>query len=370
MHGLSARKGYELLHRLETRGLNDKLIEEITDSDWGPLSAAIVALIESDVFKQTASQAQARAIMGENFFGVKEAVEYFGAMPSRAQVLALAQVPYSEGVLTKVRNTHFLVAVFPFYELREWARVRIPVFPRVLENYLPQRDPEILMMNELEEERKSVSWWIKKAERRRGTWMEKYDERLLATHWSKDMVMGWGCRESFERQQEMVRNTRDSIQTAMELEPWVSNWSAGENLNRVRHLWKEMSSVSWHLVCKTPVPNSIGKTWEEQRRHLGRTNKLPSAYVLAYTIVARYVTTRRRGLPTWKLFEETAVRTSSVDLHGMRVNLRYSMDHHGEPYLHIWAGRDRYDFHNNGQPPLGITLARKPDLVGEAGNWP
>lgn len=371
MYGLSARKGYELLHRLEIKGLNDELIERVTDSDWGELSTAIVALIQSDVFKQTASQTQASAIMEENFFGIKEAVTYFGVMPSRAQVLALAQVPYSAEVLNKSRRTHVLVAVFPFYELHWRGRVMIPVFPRVLEDYLPPRDPETLMLNTLQEEREWASSWIKRAERRQGSWMEKDDEWLLATCWEEmQRKEGWLSRESFEMHQQTARNTADSIRTAQELEPWVSNWSAREDVERVRRLWKEMSNVSWHLVSKTPVPDSIGKTWEEQRRRRGKWNEVPSAYVLAYTIVAHYFLTRRRLLPTWELYEETAVHTSSVDLHGRSVNLRYSMNHHGEPHFHMWAGRDRYDFRNNGQPPLGITLARKPDLVREADNWP
>ena len=55
----------------------------------------------------------ARKIMRKNFFGVEEAVKHFGVDPTRQQLAALSEIPFSEAVLDKSKDTHILVAVFP-----------------------------------------------------------------------------------------------------------------------------------------------------------------------------------------------------------------------------------------------------------------
>jgi len=67
-------------------------------------------------YSPTISQKDARKIMGENFFGVEEAIRHFGVEPTEAQVAqirAFAKVPFPEEVLRQVKDTHILVAVFP-----------------------------------------------------------------------------------------------------------------------------------------------------------------------------------------------------------------------------------------------------------------
>lgn len=63
----------------------------------------------------SSSQTSARTIMGTNFFGVEEAMKHFGVNPSRRQLAILAEVPFSEEVLTACKDTHVLVAVFPIF---------------------------------------------------------------------------------------------------------------------------------------------------------------------------------------------------------------------------------------------------------------
>lgn len=63
--------------------------------------------------ESSASQTRAREIMGKNFFGIEEAIKHFGVNPSRRQLAALGEVPFSEDVLTACKDTHVLVAVFP-----------------------------------------------------------------------------------------------------------------------------------------------------------------------------------------------------------------------------------------------------------------
>jgi hypothetical protein len=55
---------------------------------------------------------RARNIMGKNFFGIEEAIKFFGVKPSKKDLVHLAEIPWSEEVLTSCKNTHVLVAVF------------------------------------------------------------------------------------------------------------------------------------------------------------------------------------------------------------------------------------------------------------------
>jgi hypothetical protein len=71
----------------------------------------MVELIQGGV--PTTSQKHAREIMGKNFFGLEEAVKYFGVNPTPQQLIALSEIPFSETVLKQSKGTHILVAVFP-----------------------------------------------------------------------------------------------------------------------------------------------------------------------------------------------------------------------------------------------------------------
>lgn len=63
--------------------------------------------------KSTIQQEFTRAFMGKNFFGIEEAIKYFGVNPTRQQLAALSKIPFSETVLEESKDTHILVAVFP-----------------------------------------------------------------------------------------------------------------------------------------------------------------------------------------------------------------------------------------------------------------
>ena len=73
----------------------------------------MVRLIENGGYEATTIQNQVREIMGKNFFGIEEAIRHFGVNPSKRQTAALAEVPFTEGVLESHKDTHILVAVFP-----------------------------------------------------------------------------------------------------------------------------------------------------------------------------------------------------------------------------------------------------------------
>jgi len=76
----------------------------------------------------TTSQERAREIMGKNFFGVEEAVKYFGVEPTSQQLATLSEIPFSEEVLEQSKDTHVLMAVFQLSILEIRGKVEKKLF--------------------------------------------------------------------------------------------------------------------------------------------------------------------------------------------------------------------------------------------------
>lgn len=75
-------------------------------------------------FEPSTSQKKAREIMGTNMFGIDDVIKHFGVNPSKAQLAALGEVPFSEETLEACKATHVLVAVFPMSILDIRAKVK------------------------------------------------------------------------------------------------------------------------------------------------------------------------------------------------------------------------------------------------------
>ena len=214
---LSVHKEHEVLLKLETAGLTDELAQRVIDSKGNDLATKVVRLIKNGGFEATTSQKRTREIMGRNYFGIEEAIQHFGVNPSRQQLAAIAEVPFTEATLEECQNTHILVAVFPM---------------------------------SITEVRSKVS-----------------NQRLF---YNQD----WYNKEAFA---------------------------------------KDRGEVAWHLVRKTPVPNSTSKTWPEQQVLLAKNEETPTARVMVYAIIGHFLVTGER------LFERIYVRCSDVDSYGGRV---------------------------------------------------
>ncbi|MDP1889863.1 MAG: hypothetical protein Q8K55_03145, partial [Gemmatimonadaceae bacterium] len=85
---------------------------------------------------------------------------------------------------------------------------------------------------------------------------------------------------------------------------------------------KDRGETEWHLVRKTPVPNSTSKTWNEQQALLAKNDETPTARVMVYAIVGHFLATGER------LFERIYVRCSNVVSNGHRI-LVGDFDSHG-----------------------------------------
>lgn len=108
---------------------------------------------------------------------------------------------------------------------------------------------------------------------------------------------------------------------------------------------KEQGDISWQLVRKTLIDNSICKNWQEQQALIGEDDKTPDAQVMVQTIIGYYLATGKR------LFERGYTRTSSLATEKKHVCVGnfYLLDG-----LDVCSTLDIYRFDG-----LGISSARK-----------
>lgn len=116
---LSVHKEHEFLQKIEKAGLTDKLAQKVIDSKGNDLATKVVRLIQNGGLQQ-----RAREIMGKNFFGVEEAIKYFGVKPTDEQLATLSEIPFFEAMLEQAKDTHVLVAVFPLSILEVRGKVQ------------------------------------------------------------------------------------------------------------------------------------------------------------------------------------------------------------------------------------------------------
>ncbi len=110
---LSVHKEHEVLLKLEAAGFSDDLAQKVIESRDNDLAKKVVRLIRSGGLEPSTSQQKAREIMGTNMFGIEDAIKHFDVNPSKTQLAALCEIPFSEEVLVASKDTHVLVALFP-----------------------------------------------------------------------------------------------------------------------------------------------------------------------------------------------------------------------------------------------------------------
>ena len=86
--------------------------------------AQLALFAKNGGFEPSTSQKRAREIMGSAMFGIEDAIKHFGVNPSKAQLAALSEVPFSEETLTACKDTHVLLAFFPMSILDIRAKVK------------------------------------------------------------------------------------------------------------------------------------------------------------------------------------------------------------------------------------------------------
>ncbi len=103
-------------------------------------------------------------------------------------------------------------------------------------------------------------------------------------------------------------------------------------------------SLGWLAVCKTPIPKSMGNTWDEQNRLLLGTERVSNAAKLSWFITVFYDV---RGV---RLFDRIYARTFSLGSNGHRVYV----GQFGDMGLYVTSGWDGK--RNSG---IGLVATRK-----------
>ncbi len=210
----------ECMRRLMEAGLTyDDLQEPINNPE---MRQRLVHFWQFGCYGLTVTQKFARAT-GIPIFGIREAIQHFGVKPTRAQLSALAEIPFTEAELRECKDTHILVAVFPVSILDIRNKVGYKLFTDDANAFC-------------------------------------HDKQAFA---------------------------------------------------------KNKGEAMWCLVRRVPVPNSLGKTWNEQQAILSANEEMPTAQVMTYTIIGHFLATGER------LFENINICCSDVSPVGGRVHVGY-----------------------------------------------
>lgn len=120
------------LRYMRNAGLTGDAVRIIAAAPNNQLAIRMVSLVQQGT-EAVVSDTEAQTIMGENFFGLADAVRHFGVRPTQEDVARLATVPFSAAVLQACSETHVLAVVFPLSILA----IRGKVHPRLF--YEPEK---------------------------------------------------------------------------------------------------------------------------------------------------------------------------------------------------------------------------------------
>ena len=102
----------------------------------------------------------------------------------------------------------------------------------------------------------------------------------------------------------------------------------------------------WHLVRRTPVPDSCGRTWYEQQALLLAEEEVPAVRVLVYAMIVHYFATGER------LFQDVHVRCADT----LPPVGRALVGHFGSYGVTIHSDLDDYS-----NECIGLASERKPE---------
>ncbi len=107
---------------------------------------------------------------------------------------------------------------------------------------------------------------------------------------------------------------------------------------------KDCGDVRWQLVRKTPVSDSMSKTWDEQQAFFGKDEETPIARIVVYTTIGHFLATGER------LFGQIYVRCLDFASDGYCV----LVGHFGSRGLHVsrYSDVDR-------STDVGLAASRK-----------
>lgn len=101
----------ECTRRLMEKGVNLNDMQAVIDDPI--LRAKVVRFWKFGGTEPVTTQEIAREIMGKNYFGIEEAVRFYGIEPTAEQLERLKEVPFTIEQLSARKDSHVLIAVFP-----------------------------------------------------------------------------------------------------------------------------------------------------------------------------------------------------------------------------------------------------------------
>lgn len=103
---LSIHQEHELLLKLEKAGLTGEFAQRVVENQT--LAERVVVAIRQGAHKPSASQQEARELMGENFYGVEELAEHFGIILTDEELAKIKEIPFARKTLRRCKDTHIL----------------------------------------------------------------------------------------------------------------------------------------------------------------------------------------------------------------------------------------------------------------------
>jgi hypothetical protein len=110
---LPVYQAVEFLKAFQKAGGTSQDLQTVIESKGNEKATEMVNLLQNGLYEPTPSHKAAKEIMGNNYFGPEDVAKYLGVRPTRKQLSALAEIPYSKATLLECKNTHLLIAVFP-----------------------------------------------------------------------------------------------------------------------------------------------------------------------------------------------------------------------------------------------------------------
>lgn len=107
---------------------------------------------------------------------------------------------------------------------------------------------------------------------------------------------------------------------------------------------RDKTSFGWLAIKKTPLPESVCKSWNEQKKLLAAFEKVPNAAEMSWFITTYF------EIHDIRLFEQIFVRTSSFDSRGQHVLI--GCFNAGGLHIYDWPDTCKYS-------PIGLPASRK-----------
>ena len=291
-----------MLLKLEAAGLTDKLAQKVVDSKGNDLAAKVVRLIQNGGFEPSTSQKEVRAIMGKNMFGIEDAIKHFGVSePEFLTMLALF-----------AKNSDF-------------------------EPSTSQKRARNILGKNMFGIEDAIRHFGVNPSRQQLSYLSVVpftEDQLFSSRTGGHVLVAMFPMSILDIRGEVDRRLFSHHDDA-----WYNKQAFA----------KDTGEIGWQLVGKVPIADSTNKMWNEQQALLGNDEGTPKAHVpkaqvMVYTIIGHFLACRER------LFENTSVTCSDLNLNGRRVYVGY-FDARG---LSLDAWQD-----NGFNSSIGLASARK-----------